>query len=108
MDAFVTNKPIRPGSIQLAVGRGIENEEAFLSTLLRGQRGEGKERKKGGARWVTSHEVIRSKEVEADWPASRQNPIDRDEISLRARLASFEGEKHRGSRPSLAPRKINR
>lgn len=52
--------------------------------------------------------MIRAKEVEADWPASRQNPIDRDEISLRARLASFEGEKHRGSRPSLAPRKINR
>lgn len=46
MDAFVTNKPIRPGSIQLAVGRGIENEEAFLSTLVEGEK-RGKRRKKG-------------------------------------------------------------
>lgn len=47
MDAFVTNKPIRPGSIQLAVGRGIENEEAFLSTLVEGEKRRGKRRKKG-------------------------------------------------------------
>lgn len=108
VDAFVTNKPIRLGSIQLAVGEGIENEEAFLFVRPRWRSKKKRKRRRKKGRSEMAHES-RGDTRERGWSwlacFATKSYWSRWDLIKGAPLSRV---RDRGSGPSLAPRKINR